>query len=144
MNKKRWWIQSVPYAAMIVLLLSSYLIDRWHESLERSFRATFDDTAMWSRIWSIPLLLLLYAILGLLLFRYLTTHNNRNASILFLCVGLFVVFYPPIGLFFGIIGKLGIPVGYFPDSIFYFIGAMIAGIGLLNLILPINSEDIGN
>ena len=137
MNTKRWWNQFIAPVTMLALLFSSYLIGLWHESLKESFSTTFDFHYMNLRLWSVPLLSVLFAIVGLMLFRYLTSHKNRYTSILFLCVGLFIVFYPPIVVSFGLLSVLRIPVDYFGNSkIFYFIGATIAGIGFLELIFP--------
>jgi hypothetical protein len=136
MNTKRWWNQFIAPATMLALLFSSYLIVLWHESLKDIFSTTFDFHYMNLRLWSVPLLSVLFAIVGLMLFRYLTSHKNRYTSILFLCVGLFIVFYPPIVVSFGLLSVLRIPVDYFGNSNFYFIGATIAGIGFLELIFP--------
>lgn len=139
MNKKSWWIKFVPYLSIFALLLSSYLIERWHESLERSWRMSMDLNTILLRNWSYALLAFLYSILGLLLFRFLSTHINRYASITFLCIGLFIIFYPPVKYSFPYIGSIPIrlPMGYFTDSIFFFTGAMIASIGFLNLVFPL-------
>ena len=136
MNNKSWWIKFVPYLSMFAFFLSSYLIERWHESLERSWRITMDLNTILLRNWSYALLAFLYSILGLLLFRFLSTHINRYASITCLCLGLFIVFYPPVKYSFPLLFSysIRIPINYFTDSIFFFTGAMLAGIGFLNLV----------
>jgi len=134
MNNKKWWRQLIPPVIMIVLLFSSYLIILWHESLKINFSTTFDFHYMNLRLWSIPLLSVLFAIFGLMLFRYLTRHKNRFTSILFLCIGLLIVFYPTVIVSFGITRVLRLPLDYFGNSVFYFLGAMIAGIGFLELV----------
>jgi hypothetical protein len=134
MNTKRWWKQFIAPVTMLALLFSSYLIVLWHESLKDNFSTTFDFHYLNLRLWSVPFLSVLFAFFGLMLFRYLTSHKNRCTSILFLCIGLFIVFYPPLAVSFGLFSVLRIPGDYFGNSIFYFIGAMIAGIGFLELI----------
>ncbi len=136
MNRKRWWIKFVPYLSIFVLLLSSYLVEHWHESLERSWRITLDLNTILLRNWSFALLAFLFSVLGLMLYRFLSTHINRFASITCMCIGLLIVFYPPLKYSFPLLfsNLWRIPIGYFTDSIFFFTGAMLSGIGFLNLV----------
>jgi len=84
------------------------------------------------RLWIIPAATLLFAIFTIILYRF--TASDRSIAILYLIVGILVLFYPGIRITFSrFLNWLPIP-NYFSRSIIFYAGAWLAAIGFANSI----------
>ena len=136
MKKDKWLAQLIVIVSMFGLLIASALFDQWQSALQESFGETFDFKFSNLRLWSIPIATVIIAICGLLLFRFFTKYNHKYTAILFLVIGLGVVFYPTFYMTVSWPSALRVPVNYFADSLFFFTGALLSAIGLLGTITP--------
>lgn len=120
---------------MFALLIATAFFDRWQTSLKEGFGETFDFKYTNLRFWSVPIAIVLAAIFILFLFHFFIRQYYRFTAVLFLIVGLCVVFYPTFSVT-GLTSMFRLPVNYFVDSMFFHAGAFVAAMGIIGLIMP--------
>jgi hypothetical protein len=136
MKQHEWRHQTISIVSMFALLVANAFFDHWQESLKKGFGETFEIKFTNQRLWSIPVAAFLVAICILILFRFLIKHNNKYTAILFLVVGLCVLFYPTLSITFRVISILKISVNCFADSVVFYTGALVAAMGLIGIMAP--------
>jgi hypothetical protein len=125
--------QTISVLSMFVLLVAASVFDRWQEHISQMFGETFEHKYLYLNLWSVSIAALVFAICWLVLFRFTRAHPNKATAILFLVVGICILFYPPIMMPLGVTSKIGISVSYFGDTILFYSAAIAAAIGILGL-----------
>jgi hypothetical protein len=136
MKQTNWRNQIISVLSMFTLLIAAYYFSGWLELLKENAVTTFERHYFYLRLWSVPVTALLFAVCLLVLFRFLIKQNNKVTAILFLIVGICVVFYPSVTVSLGILSKSGIPVDYFGDTVFFYSSAFVAAMGLIGTLIP--------
>ena len=119
--------------SMFALLIATMVVDQWLAALKENFEQTFSHQSIYLRLWSVPITSLLLAICLLFLFRYFLKHKNKFVFILFIVVGMCIIFYPTIAMTFGVVSVLRISVDYIGDTLLFYAGAFIAAMGIFGL-----------
>ena len=134
--------QIILVLGMLILLTAAHFFTTYHNWLKEIAATTFEKHYIFLRLWSVPVAALLFTVGWLVLFRLMIKHNNKVIAALFLVIGICILFYPSIVMTLGISVKLGIPVKYFGNSMFFFSSATVAAIGLIGILISADKEQI--
>ena len=136
MKQDRRLSQIIAIVSLLAVLIGSVIFDQWQDSLKEKMGETFDYRFAYLRLWSVPIATVFVAICVLLLFRLLMRQSNKYTAVLFLVIGLGVVFYPAVSMTVRWAQALRISVNYFADSLLFFTGALLSAMGLIGTIAP--------
>ena len=134
MNNTNTRNQILIVFSMFALLIIAYYFDIWQDLLKENYATTFESKYFYLRLWFIPVTALLFAVFWLFMFRLMLKHKNRVIAAFFLVTGICILFYPSIGMTFGITQELGISVNYFGNSLLFYSSALVAAMGLFGLL----------
>lgn len=120
---------SFSLTAMLAIFILAYGMDRWIHRLKVEARNNYNPTPVW---WANSICNLILMGVCLLLF-WLVTFKwaiDRLTAVLYLLIGLFLLFYNPVAISF----KLTFLPAFWPQTLMLTAAAFIAVIGLFNLI----------
>ena len=117
---------------MIALLVATNYFGVWQEWLRDNI---MERRYALLRLWSLPIVALLFAICWLVLFKFIVDHKNKAIAALFLVTGICILFYPSIGVTLFITQKIGISVNYFGNSVLFYSSALLTAMGLIGLLI---------
>lgn len=130
----------ISVGSMIILLVAAYFFDNLFDVQHNLNRGNVYLKLVSLRMWLVPIWSLVLAICLLLLFWFVIYRGKRNVaiSVLFIAVGICILFLPPLiysGWWFvpfpPFINWLGYPRWFLLGT-----SAFVAAIGLLGLVFP--------
>ena len=125
--------QALIVLCMLALLIVASLFDRWQAYIQQMFGETFEHKYMYLNLWFAPIAALVFAICWLILFRVTSQQANKITALVFLIVGICILFYPTVKMTIGVNLKLGISINYFGDTLLFYSAAIVSAIGILGL-----------
>jgi hypothetical protein len=128
-------IQVTSLAGMIIVLLLAFGLDRVILFLKEENARTF--ASGYALLWTYVLANLALAICLLLLFWIVAFRSERSklVAVIFLIIGVSMLLAPVL-YFMPAFAGLNLADYLLPDKLLYQVGAFMAAIGLLSLILP--------
>ena len=127
----------IAVLGMLILLVLAYLFENWQDWIRESATTTLENKYFYLRLWSVPIAALLFSGCWLILFRFMIKLNSAVVALIYLLVGLSILFYPTIAMTLHVLTKIGFSVDYFAGSVYFYSSALVAAMGIIGLFLKI-------
>jgi len=113
-ERRREWIMKITdyrnhiiaVLGMLILLVLAYLFENWQDWIRESATTTLENKYFYLRLWSVPVAALLFSGCWLILFRFMIKLNSAVVALIYLLVGLSILFYPTIAMTLHVLTKI--------------------------------------